>query len=328
MSNRTPVRDGGAETDAAYQRCEEITRAEAKNFSYGIRLLPPAKRRALSAVYALARRIDDIGDAAESSREARLAGLAEVRGSVKQLIADEPPDDPVLVALADAARRYPIPLEAFEELVAGCEADVQGQRYKTFADLVGYCRQVAGSVGRLSLGVFGPPEGTVGAPLPIDEMIKLVDAGGDAGELTTAELADVLGVALQLTNILRDVLEDRRNGRIYLPSAEMLRFSCGLRLSDTDSTVDGVGFNDNRAALAGLIRFQAQRAERWYRLGLRLLPRIDHRSAACTGAMAGIYRRLLRHIWRDPLAVSRQRLSLPATEKALVAARALAGWRR
>jgi 15-cis-phytoene synthase len=314
--------------DAAYRRCEEITRAEAKNFSYGIRLLPAGKRQALSAVYALARRVDDIGDAAESGVEARLAGLAEVRDRLKRLIADEPPDDPVLVALGDAARRYPIPLEAFEELIDGCEADVRGERYKSFPDLVGYCRQVAGSIGRLSLGVFGPPEGKVGAPLPIGEMITLVDSGGDTAGLTTAELADVLGVALQLTNILRDVLEDRRNGRIYLPSTELLRFGCTLRLSDVDSTLDGVGFRDNRAALAGLIRFQAQRAERWYRVGLRLLPRIDHRSAACTGAMAGIYRRLLRHIWREPLEVSRRRLSLPATEKALVAARALAGWRR
>jgi len=308
--------------ETAYQTVEEITRTEARNFSYGIRLLPADKRRALSAVYALCRRIDDIGDGT-SPAEDRLASLAAVRDEVKQMVAGEPGNDPVLVALADAAARHPIPLEAFDELIDGCEADVRGTTYRTFADLVGYCRQVAGSVGRLSLGVFGPPERRVGAPLPIPDMLELVP-DGDVARLTSAELADALGVALQLTNILRDVLEDRRNGRIYLPATELSRFGVTLEPVDPASTVDGVGFTDDRAALAGLVRFQAARAERWYRVGLRLLPRLDHRSAACTGAMAGIYRRLLRHMWRNPLEVTRRRLSLPAPEKALVAARALA----
>ncbi|HEY3502952.1 MAG TPA: squalene/phytoene synthase family protein [Actinocatenispora sp.] len=314
------------ETTAAYDRCEEITRTEARNFSYGIRLLPPPKRRALSAVYALARRIDDIGDGTGTVEE-RLAGLATVRADLKVLAdlvsegpAGDAPHDPVLVALADAARRYPVPLDAFGELVDGCEADVRGGTYDDLADLVGYCRQVAGSVGRLSLGVFVPLEGAVGAPLPIGQMLDT--SPDDADGLSSAELADVLGIALQLTNILRDLVEDRRNGRIYLPKRDLTRFGVRLGLSDVDG-VDTVAFTDDRAALAGLIRYEAARAGRWYELGLRLLPRLDRRSAACTGAMAGIYHRLLRRIWRDPLAVTRGRVALPGREKALVAARAL-----
>lgn len=341
--------------EAAYQHCEQITRTEARNFSYGIRLLPPDKRRALSAVYALARRIDDIGDGTASVDE-RLAGLAAVRDEVKMLAdVDAEPNDPVLYALTDAARRFPIPLSCFDELIDGCEADVRGTSYRSLADLVGYCRQVAGSVGRLSLGIFlgeeqshsrgaehrysrgaeqprslgdadapsadGSHRVAVGAPLPIEQMLDLAPEPATADTLTDAELADVLGVALQLTNILRDVLEDRRNGRIYLPKQDLARF--GVRLQLADAEPDGVGFDDERAALAGLIRFEAARAGRWYTIGLQLLPRLDHRSAACTGAMAGIYHALLRRIWRDPLAVTHGRMSLPGRQKALVAGRAL-----
>ncbi len=310
----------------SYQACEQITRTEAKNFSYGIRLLPGPKRRALSAVYALARRIDDIGDGTDTTAD-RLAGLAAVRTELKAMAAGEELTDPVRVALADAARRFPIPLAAFDELVDGCEADVNGVRYAAFPDLVHYCRQVAGSVGRLSLGVFGPPERIVGEPLPIGQMLDTAPDAAAADQLSSAELADALGVALQLTNVLRDVLEDRRNGRIYLPAQDLARFGCTFGLTDPGGEVDGCGFADDRAALAGLIRFQAARAARWYTVGLRLLPRLDHQSAACTGAMAGIYHRLLRRIWRDPLAVTRGRVSLPAGQKALVAAGALIPYR-
>ncbi|HWE89656.1 MAG TPA: squalene/phytoene synthase family protein, partial [Pseudonocardiaceae bacterium] len=134
--------------EAAYQRCERITADQARNFSYGIRLLPASKRRALSAVYAFARRVDDIGDSAEPD-DVRLAGLADVRAQLHDL--DCRRDDPVLVALADTARRTGLPLLAFDELIDGCEADVRGTLYTTFEELHGYCRCVAGSIGRLSL---------------------------------------------------------------------------------------------------------------------------------------------------------------------------------
>jgi len=280
------------ETPAAYQHCEHIVRTRARNFSYGIRLLPPPKRQALSAVYALARRIDDIGDG-DGPAEVRLAQLADTRGRLGGLAASSPSSsgDPVLIALADAARRYPIPLDAFAELIDGCEADVRGNSYKTIDDLVHYCRNVAGSVGRLSLGIFG------------------------AGDMATAApLADALGVALQLTNILRDIREDRLNGRVYLPAEDLERFDCALNLE-----------TDPPERVGALVRFEAERAREWYDRGLGLLPMLDRRSAACTGAMSGIYRRLLERIAADPLTAVSTRMSLPPWEKALVAVRALSG---
>ena len=190
----------------AYRHCEEITWSQARNFSYGIRLLPPAKRRALAAVYAFARRIDDIGDGTLDPAD-KLTALADARASVMALArGDGAPGDPVLVALADAGRRFPVPLEAFGELIDGCEADVRGTSYPTFDDLRNYCRCVAGSIGRLSLGVFGTRDVAAAAPL-----------------------ADALGVALQLTNILRDIREDYRDGRVYLPAEDFKRFGTELR---------------------------------------------------------------------------------------------------
>ncbi|HEX5495045.1 MAG TPA: squalene/phytoene synthase family protein, partial [Mycobacteriales bacterium] len=206
------------------------------------------------------------------------------------------PDDPVLVALGDAAARLPIPMAAFGELIDGCEADVRGTTYATFDDLLHYCRCVAGSIGRLSLGVF-----ETRAPL------------------TASPLADALGVALQLTNVLRDLREDRGRGRVYLPAEDLDRFGCTLAAGPAGD------FTDAPERLAGLVRFEADRAAAWYRDGLRLLPLLDRRAAACVGAMTGIYHRLLRRIAADPHTAVQTRMALPSWEKALVAARALAG---
>jgi phytoene synthase len=304
------------DADEAYTECERITWAQARNFAYGIRLLPPPKRRALAAVYAFARRIDDIGDGELPPAE-KAARLEEARAQVFALVAatggtlpagveagvpDE--SDPVLAALADAGRRFPIPLAAFGELIDGCLADVNQASYKTFDDLLWYCRCVAGSIGRLSLGVYGPtrPE-------------------------KQNKLADDLGVALQLTNILRDVREDYRSGRVYLPAEDLARF--GIEFAPFGQP-EPFPTAAQRARFAGLVEFEAARAREWYASGMRLLATIDRRSAACTGAMAGIYRRLLERIARRPSAVLEGRMSLPAWGKALVAAQALAGadrWR-
>ena len=145
--------------DQAYLRCEEITTTQARNFSYGIKLLPTAKRQAMSAIYALARRIDDIGDGDRPAPD-KMAALADTRKEVAALTGHDPydGDDPVLVAVADVARRFPVPLSAFDDLIDGCEMDVHGERYRTFDDLVGYCRRVAGSIGRLSLGGLRHPQ--------------------------------------------------------------------------------------------------------------------------------------------------------------------------
>jgi 15-cis-phytoene synthase len=333
------------DTRAAYRHCEEITWSQARNFAYGIRLLPPAKRQALAAVYAFARRIDDIGDG-DMPAPAKLTALADARASVTALSAKRdlpgenglpggngqlgenglpgengqlggngqpgngaqpPAGDLVLVALADAANRFEIPLAAFGELIDGCEADVRGTTYGTFDDLLHYCRCVAGSIGRLSLGVFGT-----------------------ADVATAAPLADALGVALQLTNILRDVREDYLGGRIYLPAEDFERFGCSLgsEALEPGAPEHGAGRpapggRANGDKLAALLEFEAERASDWYAKGLTLIPMLDWRSAASAGAMAGIYHRLLERIAATPRVVLERRMSLSASEKALVAARSL-----
>jgi len=284
------------ELAAAYALCERIVGSQAKNFSYGIRLLPGPKRRALSAIYAFARRVDDIGDG-DLPHDQKLAGLAETRRQAEH--PERFPEDPVLVALADAARRYPIDLGAFGELVDGCELDQAGTTYQTWDELAVYCRDVAGSIGRLSLAVFNPPA-LHSDPKP------------------TEELADKLGLALQLTNILRDVREDLQDGRVYLPQQTLDEHGCTLRLLP-DGTLDPQG-----GKLAAVLRHEAARAEALYIEGLALLPLLDWRSRGCCGALSGIYHALLGLIAAEPQNTFGARMSVPTSTKLAVAARALA----
>jgi 15-cis-phytoene synthase len=276
-------------TEAAYKFCEDITGREAKNFAYGIRLLRKPERQAMSAVYALARRIDDIGDG-DGTPEEKLSGLQHVRKDINPI--DPRTNDPVLWAVADAALRYQLPMECFGEIIDGCEMDVHGTYYETIDDLVKYCRNVAGSVGRLSLAIFGTDHPKEAVPL-----------------------ADSLGVALQLTNILRDVVEDRSFGRVYLPRADAERVGCNPDLTGPASEV------------ARLVEFECGRAEQWFGEGLQLLPLLSGRSRACVAAMSGIYLHLLRRIEGAPFAVTQGRVSVPTFEKLSVAVRSLVGAR-
>ena len=264
-------------SDAARRHCAAITREQAANFYYGMRLLGPEKRAALFAVYAFARRVDDIGDGgltAERKREL-LDGEAERLG--------EPPgDDLVLAALADSRERFPIPEQSLRDLIEGVRMDVVGTSYATFDELVVYCRRVAGSIGRLCVAVFGSDDPR---------------AGG---------LADDLGVALQLTNILRDVREDSERGRTYLPAEDLKRFGA-----------------PRGSTIAPLVAFEAARAREWYARGLALIPLLDRRSAACVLAMSGIYRRLLDRIEADPHSILEGRVSLGTATKVGVALRSL-----
>jgi 15-cis-phytoene synthase len=165
---------------------------------------------------------------------------------------------------------------------------VRDTRYETFDDLVIYCRDVAGSIGRLCLAIFTDGEANGHGPL-----------------------ADDLGVAMQLTNILRDVREDYELGRVYLPAEDLRRFECSNLLELNPE----------------LIRFEARRAGEWFDRGLGLVDVLDPRSASCVLAMTGIYRRILERIRRQPDEVLHRRISLPAWEKAWLAARSLAGVR-
>ncbi|WP_318200324.1 presqualene diphosphate synthase HpnD [Streptomyces sp. SCL15-4] len=285
---------------AAYSYCEAVTGQQARNFAYGIRLLPAAKRRAMSALYAFSRRVDDIGDG-NLADEVKLTRLEDTRALLARIREDdveEDDTDPVAVALSHAARAFPIPLGGLDELIDGVQMDVRGETYETWEDLKVYCRCVAGAIGRLSLGVFGTEPGARGTE-------------------RAAEYADTLGLALQLTNILRDVREDALGGRTYLPADDLAKFGCSAGFQ-APTPPEGADF-------AGLVHFEVRRARALFAEGYRLLPMLDRRSGACVAAMAGIYRRLLDRIERDPEAVLRGRVSLPGHEKAYVAVRGLSG---
>jgi len=350
---------------AAYAHCESLTRAQAANFYYGIRLLSVERRRAMCAVYAFSREVDDIGDDDNGlaavqklrlldAREAALgrmlgAGGGSVPAPVPRHVAhaavaraeaprsrvalaeppagDGPGGDPVIVALGDACQRFPIPVDALRELIEGVRMDVREVRYERFDELVLYCRRVAGAIGRVCLAIFA------------------LRPGVQADRAAAEGLADDLGVALQLTNILRDVREDAEHGRVYLPFEDLRRF--GLLASAGGGDADGRGGDGGgaerlaslaRAAgsargqereslerLAELVRFEAVRAREWFARGGQLASLLDRRSAACLLAMAGIYARLLDRIEAQPLEAVAQRMSLPAHEKAWVAARGMLG---
>ena len=334
------------ELAAAYSHCEAVTRAQAANFYYGIRLLPGERRRAMCAVYAFARRVDDIGDGALAAEEklrlldaqARALSAIGLAGSsavpaeqavgvpdAPQREPDAPASDPVMVALTDTQRRFPLPAGVLGELIEGVRMDVAGTSYEDFDELVVYCRRVAGAIGRVCLAIFG------------------VHAGDAADSAEAERLADELGVALQLTNILRDVREDAENGRVYLPGAELRRFSvlggnegqsqgeaaaqllavlASAAAADAGAGPQAV---ERRERLEALVRFECERAREWFDRGITLTGMLDRRSAACVLAMAGIYRRLLERIEASPDEVARRRVSLPAHEKAWVAARGHAG---
>ncbi|MGD0714394.1 MAG: squalene/phytoene synthase family protein [Gaiellaceae bacterium] len=178
--------------EQAYAEVSRLTRARAKNFAYGIMVLPLAKRRAIAAVYAFAREVDDVADG-EAPLDEKRARLEALRASLD----DDAPTDAMVVALADARARYGIPRAALSALVDGGLQDTEQTRYADFADLRGYCEKVAGAVGVACIAVYG---------------------SGDA------ERAQTLGVALQLINIMRDVREDWGLGRVYLPQDELAAF--------------------------------------------------------------------------------------------------------
>jgi len=246
--------------EEAYREVVGITRREARNFAWGIAVLPRPKRLAVAALYGFARRVDDIADDPGLAPEERRRRLEACRAAVEDL-PGAPPDDPVLIALADAVTRYPVSADALADLVQGGLMDVEKTRYADWQELRDYCRCVAGAVGLACTAVYGPSDPRAALPR-----------------------AEVLGIALQQINIMRDVAEDWRLGRVYLPQDELARFG----VSEEDVAAGRAG-----AEWRGLMDHQAQRADSLMREGLELLPLLDRRSALCVRAFAGIYRGLL-----------------------------------
>jgi 15-cis-phytoene synthase len=241
--------------DAAYGEVERLTRRRARNFAYGIMVLPREKRRAIAAIYAFARRVDDVADGDLPTAEKR----AQLQ-SLRAVLNVESPKDPMLVALADARSRFPIPIDALRALVDGGLQDLDQRRYATFDELRDYCRKVAGAVGVACIAVYGSQD---------------------------VARAETLGIALQLINIMRDVREDWELGRVYIPQDELSSFGVSEGDIAAGRTTD---------AWRALMTFPAERARAYLQDGLGLLQWLDSRSALCVSTFAGLYRATLDRI--------------------------------
>ena len=274
------------EIHVAYEHCRRLTRRAAKNFYFAFVTLPPDQRRAIYAAYAFARLCDDASDE-EIDVEQKLRLLRELRERLA-LAYEGHPRGPVFTALADAAKRFNIPREHFEELTRGVEMDLTVTRYATFDDLRLYCYRVASVVGLICLPIFGCRD-----PRAKDAAIDL-------------------GLAMQITNILRDVKEDLGRGRIYLPQDEITRFG----YSEAE-LLAGVA-NDKFLAL---MRFQAERARGYYESAAKGLPLLSARSRACPSVLGGLYRRILDRLEARDFNVFEGRVSLSGREKVLLTAR-------
>ncbi len=278
MPSKLPALDD--EVLHAYDYCRELTRREAKNWYYGFISLPPEKRRAIYAAYAFSRECDDDSDT-DGSLESKRAAIARTRQRLDAAYTGQT-DDPILLALRDAARRYDIKRDLFEELIAGVEMDLEVNRYATFEDLRLYCYRVASVVGLICLQIFGYSDSR--AP----------------------QFATDLGLALQLTNIMRDVKEDAELGRIYIPQDEIRRFGY------SEQELLAGAYNE---PFRRLMAFQAERAWHYHANGHRLLPLLDVRARACTATMQGIYREILQRIEASDYAVFERRISLSGRAK-------------
>ena len=255
MRNATDV-------EASYEHCRNLAKAAARNFYYGFALLPPAKRDALCALYAFMRHADDISD---SSREVKdkTEYLNAYRTAFGKALNGDYNGSRVLPAFHHTVEQYEIPTKYFEDLFSGAEMDLSIHRYETFDQLEHYCYCVAGTVGLCCVHVFGfrNPAAT--------------------------ELASKLGIAFQLTNILRDVREDFAMGRVYLPQEDLARFGC----TDLD-----IAANIASSAFVKLMKFEADRAWQFYEEGVRLQDLIHQDSRAALWTLTRIYSGVLRKI--------------------------------
>jgi 15-cis-phytoene synthase len=286
-----------AQLTMAYSVCRGITRTNAKNFYYAFLVLPKRKREALCAVYAFMRRCDDIADDATLSLEERRFKLDSWLDALHRAQQGEPSDDPILLALTDAQRRYTIPAGLLDELALGTAMDVvdpSGQaqtdsavpgltvQYHTFDDLKLYCHRVASVVGLVCIHVFGYRD-------PAAE-----------------PLAEQCGLAFQLTNIIRDVKEDAAMGRVYLPEEDLAKF--GLSAAELLSTPDAARFRP-------LLALEADRARELYQSGDQLIPFISEDSQPALWVLVNIYRKLLEKIAERQYDVFSGKVSLTVSEK-------------
>ncbi|MCK6555367.1 squalene synthase HpnC [Candidatus Binatia bacterium] len=284
-------RDEGDATslDDAYAVCRDITRRSSSNFYYAFQLLGPARRNALYAVYAFCRFVDDIADDCGRGDPVRLLGRwrAEL-----DAVYDGRPTHPIGTALADARQRFPLEKQHFADVIRGVEMDLSRTRYETFDALHGYCYLVASTVGLLCIEIFGYRNSSA------------------------RDYALDLGIAFQMTNILRDVHEDAGRGRIYLPLEDLARFGC---------TEDDLLAGRYSSRVAALMAFECGRARAYYLRARGALAAADRGSLAPAEAMRFIYERLLHRIEARHYDVFGPKVTLPRYEKLTLA---MAAWGR
>ena len=266
------------------QYCEQKAAASGSSFYYAFRFLPADRRHAITALYAFCREVDDAVDEPHEPSIAR-ARIDWWRDEVAALYAGNP-KHPVAVALVSAVAKYDLRRELLDEIIAGMAMDLDQHRYATFEQLQLYCHRVAGVVGALAARIFGYTNPR------------------------TLEYADRLGLSLQLTNIIRDIGEDARRNRIYLPSDELVRFNV------TAAEILHCQPSEN---FRRLMAFQIERAESSYAAALALLPDEDRRAQRTGLVMAAIYRTLLAEIGRAPELTLTQRTALPPIRKLWIA---------
>ncbi|MGB6404021.1 MAG: phytoene/squalene synthase family protein [Candidatus Sulfotelmatobacter sp.] len=290
-----------AQLTMAYSVCRGITRTSAKNFYYAFLVLPKRKRQALCAVYAFMRRCDDIADDPNLSLEERRYKLDTWLDALHRVQQGEPTDDPILLALTDAQRRYTIPAGLLDELAFGTAMDVADPhaesqsapaanvavpgltiQYQTFDDLKLYCYRVASVVGLVCIHVFGYRD-------PAAE-----------------PLAEQCGLAFQLTKLIREVKEDAAMGRVYLPEEDLARF--GLSAAELLSAPDAARFRP-------LLALEADRARQLYHSGDQLIPYISEDSQPALWVLVNIYRKLLEKIAGRQYDVFNGKVSLTVSEK-------------
>jgi phytoene synthase len=277
----------------AYSVCRGITRERAKNFYYGFLVLPKRKRQALCAVYAFMRRCDDIADDPALSAADRRQRLDAWVDAFHSALAGLPTDDPILLALTDAQRRFAVSVGLLDQLAFGTAMDTEEAnadpavpsrpiQYRNFHELERYCYNVASVVGLVCIRIFG--------------------YNNPAAE----PLAEKCGLAFQLTNIIRDVKEDADLGRVYLPEEDLARF--GLSSADLAPSPDP-------ARIRPLLELEAQRAFENYRAADDLIPLIQEDSQPALWVLVTIYRSLLEKIVRVNYDVFTRRVSLTTREK-------------
>ena len=276
---------------ASYQFCAQIARREARNFYLAFRLLPGGPRRSMCALYAFLRRTDDLADGALAPAE-KSGALSRWRTELERALAGHEDVWPGLPALADTAATARIAPGLLHQVIDGVSMDVQPRFYASFDELADYCYHVASVVGLCCIRIWGYR----------------------SQEGRAERLAEACGLALQLTNILRDVREDARGGRIYLPQDDMNRFGVGPHELDAERP---------SRRLRDLLAFEAARAYEYYDTARDLVPLVDPVGRPVLMTIMGTYRALLDEIARRDYNVLTARVSIPAWKKAAIAVKAL-----